>query len=47
MIVGDEVFKVTTDDIILIPDGNFQQVINTNAHGSLVFNCVFDGIRNH
>jgi len=47
MIVDDEEFKVTTDDIILIPDGKFHQVINTNAHEPLVFNCVFNGIRNH
>ena len=49
MIVGnetDEPFSVTPGDIVLIPDGAFHRVIN-DGNMNLLFNCVFDGRRNH
>ena len=49
MIVGDEdstPFDVTPGDIVLIPDGAFHRVIN-DGEMNMVFNCVFDGKRNH
>lgn len=49
MIVGEEdsePFAVEAGDIVLIPDGAFHRVINTGDM-YLVFNCVFDGKRNH
>jgi len=49
MIVGDETdepFYVSASDIVLIPDGAFHRVIN-DGEMNLLFNCVFDGKRNH
>ena len=49
MIVGDEdstPFAVEFGDVVLIPDGAFHRVIN-DSKLDLVFNCVFDGRRNH
>jgi oxalate decarboxylase/phosphoglucose isomerase-like protein (cupin superfamily) len=46
MIVDEEKFRVQSGDIILIPDGAFHRVIN-DGEMDLVFNCVFDGKRNH
>ena len=46
MIVGEEKFRVSSGDVILIPDGAFHQVIN-DGEMHLIFNCVFDGKRNH
>ena len=49
MVVGDEdsePFDVTPGIIILIPDGAFHRVIN-DGEMHLIFNCVFDGKRNH
>lgn len=49
MIVGEEdsePFKVHPGDIVLIPDGAFHRVIN-DGDSNLIFNCVFDGKRNH
>lgn len=49
MIVGDETdepFDVKAGDIVLIPDGAFHRVIN-DGEMNLIFNCVFDGKRNH
>jgi oxalate decarboxylase/phosphoglucose isomerase-like protein (cupin superfamily) len=49
MIVGEEdsePFRVIEGDIVLIPDGAFHRVIN-DGETHLVFNCVFDGKRNH
>lgn len=49
MIVGEETdapFFVTAGDIVLIEDGVFHRVIN-DGESDLVFNCVFDGKRNH
>jgi len=46
MIVDEEKFRVAAGDIILIPDGAFHRVIN-DGEMNLVFNCVFDGKRNH
>jgi mannose-6-phosphate isomerase-like protein (cupin superfamily) len=49
MVVGDEEgtpFDVAQGDIILIPDGAFHRVIN-DGDINLLFNCVFDGNRNH
>ena len=49
MIVGSEdsePFDVRAGDVVLIPDGAFHKVINTgDLH--MLFNCVFDGKRNH
>ena len=49
MIVGEEdseSFTVSPGDIVLIPDGAFHRVIN-DGEMNLIFNCVFDGKRNH
>lgn len=49
MIVGQETdpaFNVGVGDIVLIPDGAFHRVIN-NGDMTLIFNCVFQGKRNH
>ena len=49
MIVGEEdsePFAVQPGDIVLIPDGAFHRVIN-DGEMNLIFNCVFDGKRNH
>ena len=46
MEVGDESFWVRPGDIILIPDGAFHRVHNPTDR-DLIFNCVFDGKRNH
>lgn len=46
MQVGDDLYNVQGGDIILIPDGLFHKVWNT-GESDLVFNCVFDGKRNH
>jgi oxalate decarboxylase/phosphoglucose isomerase-like protein (cupin superfamily) len=46
MLVGSDQFDVVGGDIVLIPDGLFHKVWNT-GESDLVFNCVFDGKRNH
>jgi mannose-6-phosphate isomerase-like protein (cupin superfamily) len=46
MLVGEQKFRVNAGDIILIPDGAFHRVIN-DGEINLLFNCVFDGKRNH
>lgn len=49
MIVGDEdtePFIVSSGAIVLIPNGAFHRVINDDDM-DLVFNCVFQGKRNH
>jgi oxalate decarboxylase/phosphoglucose isomerase-like protein (cupin superfamily) len=46
MIVNEQKFRVNAGDIILIPDGAFHRVIN-DGEQNLIFNCVFDGKRNH
>ena len=46
MMVDEQKFRVNAGDIILIPDGAFHRVIN-DGEQNLVFNCVFDGKRNH
>lgn len=49
MIVGEETdapFPVGPGAVVLIPDGAFHRVIN-NGDTNLIFNCVFDGKRNH
>ena len=49
MIVGEETsepFNVSQGDVVLIPDGAFHRVIN-DGEMNLLFNCVFDGTRNH
>ena len=46
MTVGTQEFIVVPGSVVLIPDGLFHQVTNTGT-GDLVFNCVFDGKRNH
>ena len=37
---------VEPGDVFLIPDGAFHRVIN-DGEMNLIFNCVFDGKRNH
>ena len=46
MIIDEEKFRVMEGDILLIPDGAFHRVIN-DGEQNLVFNCIFDGKRNH
>lgn len=46
MIIDEERFRVEKGDVVLIPDGAFHRVIN-DGELNLVFNCVFDGKRNH
>lgn len=46
IIVGEEEFDVGPDTVILIPDGAFHKVINTDNY-PLYFVCVFDGKRTH
>ena len=46
MMVDEQKFRVAAGDIVLIPDGAFHRVIN-DGEMNLVFNCVFDGKRNH
>jgi oxalate decarboxylase/phosphoglucose isomerase-like protein (cupin superfamily) len=46
MIVDEERFRVGPGSIVLIPDGAFHRVIN-DGDSNLIFNCVFDGKRNH
>ncbi len=46
MVVGEEEYRVEGGDIVLIPDGLFHKVWNT-GESDLVFNCVFDGKRQH
>jgi oxalate decarboxylase/phosphoglucose isomerase-like protein (cupin superfamily) len=46
MVVGDARMRVQAGSVVLIPDGEFHQVIN-DGEVDLIFNCVFDGLRNH
>ena len=46
MEIDDELFEVSSGDIILIPDGAFHRVHNY-TNDPLYFVCVFDGKRNH
>jgi mannose-6-phosphate isomerase-like protein (cupin superfamily) len=46
MEIDDEAFWVKEGDIVLIPDGAFHRVHNPSDE-ELIFNCVFDGKRNH
>ncbi len=46
MQVGQEEFVVNAGDIVVIPDGAFHRVSN-DGEMHLLFNCVFDGKRNH
>ena len=46
MMVDEEKLRVSAGDIVLIPDGAFHRVIN-DGEMHLIFNCVFDGKRNH
>lgn len=46
MIVDEHKFRISRGDIILIPNGAFHRVIN-DGEMNLVFNCVFQGTRNH
>ena len=46
MIVDEEHFRVGSGDIVIVPDGAFHKVIN-DGEMNLIFNCVFDGKRNH
>ena len=47
MELDDNKFDVQGGDVVLIPDGAFHRVHNTQAHSPLYFVCVFDGKRNH
>ena len=42
----EEIYNVKSGDIVLIPDGKFHRVYNT-GDSDLIFNCVFNGKRNH
>lgn len=46
MQVDEERYRVNAGDIVLVPDGAFHRVIN-DGEMHLVFNCVFQGKRNH
>lgn len=46
MVVGEDSFRVAKGDVVLIPSGAFHQVMN-DGEEDLIFNCVFDGKRNH
>ena len=46
MVVGSKTYNVKIGDIVLIPDGDFHKVWNTEDE-DLIFVCVFDGGRNH
>lgn len=49
MIVGDETsdpFNVGPGSVVLIPDGAFHKVIN-DGDSNMLFNCIFQGTRNH
>ena len=46
MEVGEETFEVDSSSVVIIPDGAFHRVHNTGPV-DLIFNCVFDGKRNH
>ena len=55
----NKIYDITKDDLnkdlldfkagdtVLIPDGDFHQVLNTSKRNDLEFICVFDGGRNH
>ncbi len=45
--VGNNMFDVNPNDVILIPDGAFHKVWNESKTEDLVFVCVFDGKRSH
>lgn len=47
MEVGNRTFDVFPGKIVLIPAGDFHKVYNTGETDDLVFNCVFEGTRNH
>ena len=46
MIIDEDKFRINGRSIILVPDGAFHKVIN-DGDINLIFNCVFDGKRNH
>jgi mannose-6-phosphate isomerase-like protein (cupin superfamily) len=46
MQIDEERYRVNAGDVMLIPDGAFHRVTN-DGEMNLVFNCVFDGKRNH
>mgnify|MGYP003146806430 CR=1 FL=1 len=45
MTLSEETFNVTAGSVVLIPDGVFHKVKNTEKFLSLYFVCVFDGKR--
>lgn len=47
MEIDDQRFGVQGGDVVLIPDGAFHRVHNTDRANTLYFVCVFDGKRNH
>ena len=49
MVVGNEdsePFDVEPGSVVLVPDGAFHRVIN-DGEMNMMFNCVFQGTRNH
>ena len=44
--VGEEMYFVSKQDIVLIPDGAYHRVWNTGIE-DLIFVCIFEGNRNH
>lgn len=47
MELDEKRFPVATGDVVLIEDGVFHRVHNTNSLQCLYFVCVFQGQRNH
>ena len=47
MYLNDVPQDVAAGDIVLIEDGVHHRVLNTHRKNALVFNCVFEGKRNH
>ena len=47
MYLDDVPQDVAAGDIVLIEDGIHHRVLNTHRKKPLIFNCVFDGKRNH
>ena len=47
MYLDDVPQDVAAGDIVLIEDGVHHRVLNTHRKKPLIFNCVFEGKRNH
>ena len=47
MYLNDMPQDVAAGDIVLIEDGVHHRVLNTHRKKPLIFNCIFEGKRNH